>query len=67
MSRGAIDASEWVGPWLDMAMGLHKAVGYYTTTLGAMSRAPAQRKKIHAPPDLRPAPLAGQHHLVQTA
>jgi TRAP-type mannitol/chloroaromatic compound transport system substrate-binding protein len=29
MSRGAIDASEWVGPWLDIAMGLHKAAGYY--------------------------------------
>jgi TRAP-type mannitol/chloroaromatic compound transport system substrate-binding protein len=26
---GALDASEWVGPWLDMAMGLHKAAGYY--------------------------------------
>ena len=26
---GAIDASEWIGPWLDMAIGLHKAVGYY--------------------------------------
>ena len=26
---GALDASEWVGPWLDMALGLHKAAGYY--------------------------------------
>lgn len=26
---GALDASEWVGPWLDMAMGLHKGTGYY--------------------------------------
>jgi TRAP-type mannitol/chloroaromatic compound transport system substrate-binding protein len=26
---GAIDASEWVGPWLDMDMGLHKVAGYY--------------------------------------
>jgi len=25
---GAIDAGEWVGPWLDMAMGLHKAASY---------------------------------------
>ena len=25
----AIDASEWVGPWLDMNLGLHKAVDYY--------------------------------------
>jgi TRAP-type mannitol/chloroaromatic compound transport system substrate-binding protein len=29
LRSGAIDASEWVGPWLDMAMGLHKAAGYY--------------------------------------
>jgi TRAP-type mannitol/chloroaromatic compound transport system substrate-binding protein len=26
---GAIDASEWVGPWLDMEFGLHKVAGYY--------------------------------------
>src|SRR5206468_974812 len=29
LRSGAIDASEWVGPWLDMAMGLHKAANYY--------------------------------------
>jgi TRAP-type mannitol/chloroaromatic compound transport system substrate-binding protein len=29
VKSGAIDASEWIGPWLDMALGLHKAVGYY--------------------------------------
>ena len=29
LKSGAIDASEWVGPWLDMAIGLHKAAGYY--------------------------------------
>jgi TRAP-type mannitol/chloroaromatic compound transport system substrate-binding protein len=29
LKSGALDASEWVGPWLDMAMGLHKAAGYY--------------------------------------
>jgi TRAP-type mannitol/chloroaromatic compound transport system substrate-binding protein len=29
LKSGAIDASEWVGPWPDMAMGLHKAVSYY--------------------------------------
>jgi len=29
LKSGAIDASEWVGPWPDMAMGLHKAAGYY--------------------------------------
>jgi TRAP-type mannitol/chloroaromatic compound transport system substrate-binding protein len=29
LKSGAIDGSEWVGPWLDMALGLHKAAGYY--------------------------------------
>jgi TRAP-type mannitol/chloroaromatic compound transport system substrate-binding protein len=29
LKSGAIDASEWIGPWLDMAIGLHKAVDYY--------------------------------------
>jgi len=29
LRSGAIDASEWVGPWLDVALGLHKAAGYY--------------------------------------
>jgi TRAP-type mannitol/chloroaromatic compound transport system substrate-binding protein len=29
LRSGAIDASEWIGPWLDMAIGLHEAVGYY--------------------------------------
>jgi TRAP-type mannitol/chloroaromatic compound transport system substrate-binding protein len=29
LKSGAIDASEWIGPWLDTALGLHKAVGYY--------------------------------------
>jgi TRAP-type mannitol/chloroaromatic compound transport system substrate-binding protein len=29
LKSGAIDASEWVGPWLDMAMGLHQAARYY--------------------------------------
>src|SRR5205807_5995212 len=28
LKSGAIDASEWVGPWNDMAMGLHKVAGY---------------------------------------
>ena len=28
LKSGAIDASEWVGPWLDMAMGLHEATRY---------------------------------------
>jgi TRAP-type mannitol/chloroaromatic compound transport system substrate-binding protein len=29
LKSGAIDGSEWVGPWLDMAMGLHKGASYY--------------------------------------
>ena len=29
LKSGAIDASEWIGPWLDMAIGLHKAAAYY--------------------------------------
>jgi TRAP-type mannitol/chloroaromatic compound transport system substrate-binding protein len=29
LKSGALDASEWVGPWLDMAIGLHKAADYY--------------------------------------
>ena len=29
LKSGAIDASEWIGPWLDMATGLHEAAGYY--------------------------------------
>ena len=29
LKSGAIDASEWVGPWLDVALGLNKAAGYY--------------------------------------
>jgi TRAP-type mannitol/chloroaromatic compound transport system substrate-binding protein len=29
LKSGAIDGSEWIGPWSDMAMGLHKAAAYY--------------------------------------
>jgi TRAP-type mannitol/chloroaromatic compound transport system substrate-binding protein len=29
LKSGAIDASEWVGPWADMAMGLDKVADYY--------------------------------------
>jgi TRAP-type mannitol/chloroaromatic compound transport system substrate-binding protein len=29
LQSGAIDASEWIGPWLDMAIGLHKAAAFY--------------------------------------
>jgi TRAP-type mannitol/chloroaromatic compound transport system substrate-binding protein len=29
LQSGAIDACEWIGPWLDTVMGLHKAAGYY--------------------------------------
>lgn len=29
LRSGAIDACEWVGPWLDTEMGLHEVAGYY--------------------------------------
>jgi TRAP-type mannitol/chloroaromatic compound transport system substrate-binding protein len=29
LQSGAIDATEWIGPWLDTAMGLHKSAKYY--------------------------------------
>ena len=29
LKSGAIDASEWVGPWMDIALGLDKAADYY--------------------------------------
>jgi TRAP-type mannitol/chloroaromatic compound transport system substrate-binding protein len=29
IKSGAIDASEWVGPWLDIALGLSNAADYY--------------------------------------
>jgi TRAP-type mannitol/chloroaromatic compound transport system substrate-binding protein len=29
LKSGAIDGSEWIGPWPDMALGLHKAAAYY--------------------------------------
>ena len=29
LRSGAIEGSEWVGPWPDMAMGLQKVAGYY--------------------------------------
>ena len=29
VKSGAIDGGEFAGPWLDMAIGLHKAVGLY--------------------------------------
>jgi TRAP-type mannitol/chloroaromatic compound transport system substrate-binding protein len=29
LQSGAIDASEWVGPWNDMVLGLHKVSKYY--------------------------------------
>ena len=29
LKSGAIDASEWVGPWADIAMGLDKVADYY--------------------------------------
>ncbi|MEX1107544.1 MAG: ABC transporter substrate-binding protein, partial [Dongiaceae bacterium] len=29
LKSGAIDACEWIGPWMDMAMGLHSAANFY--------------------------------------
>jgi TRAP-type mannitol/chloroaromatic compound transport system substrate-binding protein len=29
LRSGAIDACEWIGPWLDIAMGLHQAATHY--------------------------------------
>ncbi len=29
LQTGAIDATEWVGPWNDLAFGLHRAATYY--------------------------------------
>ncbi|MGN2393548.1 ABC transporter substrate-binding protein, partial [Pelomicrobium sp. G1] len=32
LERGVIDAAEWVGPFLDMKLGLQNAAKYYYTT-----------------------------------
>jgi TRAP-type mannitol/chloroaromatic compound transport system substrate-binding protein len=29
LKSGAIDASEWIGPWMDIALGLDKAADFY--------------------------------------
>ena len=29
LKSGALDACEWIGPWLDMALGLHEAASFY--------------------------------------
>jgi TRAP-type mannitol/chloroaromatic compound transport system substrate-binding protein len=29
LKSGAIDAAEWIGPWMDIALGLEKAADYY--------------------------------------
>jgi TRAP-type mannitol/chloroaromatic compound transport system substrate-binding protein len=29
LRSGAVDAGEWIGPWADMALGLHKAARFY--------------------------------------
>jgi len=29
LQSGAIEACEWIGPWVDMAMGLHRVAGFY--------------------------------------
>jgi TRAP-type mannitol/chloroaromatic compound transport system substrate-binding protein len=29
LKSGALDATEWVCHWLDLALGLHQVAGYY--------------------------------------
>jgi len=29
LKSGAVDASEWVGPWMDMDLGLHRVASHY--------------------------------------
>jgi TRAP-type mannitol/chloroaromatic compound transport system substrate-binding protein len=29
LKSGAVDAAEWIGPWMDINLGLHKAADYY--------------------------------------
>jgi len=29
LKSGALDACEWIGQWLDMALGLHEAASFY--------------------------------------
>ena len=29
LKSGAIDAAEWIGPWMDISLGLEKAADYY--------------------------------------
>lgn len=29
LESGAIEACEWIGPWMDLSMGLNKAAGFY--------------------------------------
>ncbi|HKM73552.1 MAG TPA: TRAP transporter substrate-binding protein, partial [Stellaceae bacterium] len=63
LKSGAIDGSEWVGPWVDMDMGLHTVADYYycpgfhepgsNTTLGINKTlwdglSPAERALIEA-------------------
>lgn len=32
LSQGNIDATEWIGPWNDLALGFHQAAEYYYTS-----------------------------------
>ncbi|MDJ0759939.1 MAG: TRAP transporter substrate-binding protein [Woeseiaceae bacterium] len=58
LSTGAIDATEWVGPYNDVSFGLHKAARYYYYP-GWQEPAPALETIVHKdawhslPPDLK--------------
>jgi TRAP-type C4-dicarboxylate transport system substrate-binding protein len=62
LKSGAIDASEWADPWLDMAMGLHKVARFYYYP-GFTSPAPAsprdQQGRVGKLRRRRPAGLRG--------
>ncbi len=48
LQTGAIDATEWVGPYNDVAFGLHKAARYYYYP-GWQEPAPALETIVHKP------------------
>ena len=41
LQTGAIDATEWIGPYNDLALGLHKASKYYYTRAGRSRTSPS--------------------------
>lgn len=55
MESGTIDAAEWVGPWNDLAFGLHKVANYYYMPafheIGAALEVTVNKKAYDALPD----------------